>query len=142
MHTPRPTPTLQVLALLPDGVPLGDVMPWLEGALRYAVETRRHVAVIKQLRRGENLAAREEAARMRSQRVLVSVERACSLCHKRLGGAAFVSYPGGALAHYLCHKRHAGGDDELHPAHPAGDGGMLLLGAGNVVRLGGGEAVW
>lgn len=37
--------------------------------------------------------------------VVVSFERACSLCHKRIGSAAFVAYPSGGLAHYSCYKR-------------------------------------
>ena len=34
-------------------------------------------------------------------------ERACHLCHKRIGNAAFVAYPEpqGGLAHYSCFKR-------------------------------------
>ncbi|KXZ52313.1 hypothetical protein GPECTOR_10g945 [Gonium pectorale] len=99
---------LQVLKLLPDGVAVADVLPWLEGSLRYRLEVRRNLAVIHQLRRSENLAALEEAIRMRQQRVVVTAERACSLCHKRIGGAVSVSYPGGLLAHYLCHRRHTG----------------------------------
>lgn len=37
----RPLPAWQVLLMLPDGAALVDLMPWLEGALRYAVEGRR-----------------------------------------------------------------------------------------------------
>lgn len=82
--------------------------PSVRGSACDACDACRRLAVLKQLRRSENLAAREEAAIVTSQRVMVSAERACSLCHKRIGGAAFVSYPGGPLAHYSCHKRHAG----------------------------------
>ncbi len=39
--------------------------------------------------------------------VVVTYERACSLCHKRIGTSAFVAYPNGALAHYSCYKRSA-----------------------------------
>ena len=105
IHTPYRT---QVLPLLPDDVPVADVLPWLEAALRFSQEARRGLAVRKQLRRCENLSAMEEAVRVRQQRVLVTGERACSICHKRLGGSVVVSYPGGLLAHYLCHKRHTG----------------------------------
>ena len=35
----------------------------------------------------------------------MSFERACSMCHKRIGNAAFVAYPNGTLAHYSCYKR-------------------------------------
>ncbi len=85
-----------------------DVVPWLEGALRFAVEARRNVAVLRQLRHAERFGALEGAVRCRQQRVLVGGERACSLCHKRIGGAVFVSYPEGHLAHYQCHIRSGG----------------------------------
>lgn len=48
----------------------------------------------------------------------MTFERACSLCHKRIGGSAFVAFPDGALAHYSCHKRNsngAAGDGLLAP---------------------------
>ena len=37
--------------------------------------------------------------------VVVTYERACSICHKRIGSSAFVAYPQGTLAHYSCFKR-------------------------------------
>ena len=39
----------------------------------------------------------------------MTFERACHLCHKRIGSSAFVAYPDGALAHYSCHKRNSNG---------------------------------
>ncbi|GIL77647.1 hypothetical protein Vretifemale_7143 [Volvox reticuliferus] len=113
---------MQVLDMLPYGVAVTDVLPWLEGALRYTLEARRNLAVLRQLRRSENLTALEDAVRMRQQRIIVTSERACSLCHKRLGGAAFVSYPGGLLAHYSCHMRHTGGYGSAEPASGGGGG--------------------
>ncbi|GLC77792.1 hypothetical protein PLESTB_000955600 [Pleodorina starrii] len=97
---------MQVLDLLPACVAVADVLPWLEGCLRYTTESRRNLAVIRQLRRAENLVALKEAVRSRQQRLHITSERACSLCHKRLGNAAFVAYSGGLLAHLGCHNRH------------------------------------
>ena len=37
--------------------------------------------------------------------IVVTHERACSICHKRMGISAFVAFPEGNLAHYSCHKR-------------------------------------
>ena len=53
--------------------------------------------------------------------VVVTYERACSLCHKRIGSSAFVAYPQGTLAHYSCFKRSAqsgqqGGSGNSEPA--------------------------
>ena len=40
--------------------------------------------------------------------VLLSFERACAFCHKRIGNTAFTLYPDGRLAHYSCYQ-HAEG---------------------------------
>jgi hypothetical protein len=133
---PVPMPRAQVLSILPDDVPVADVLPWLDAAQRYALESRRGLAVARALRRAENLAALDEAVRVRQQRLLVSSERACSLCHKRLGGAVLVSYPGGLLAHYLCHKRHAGGAGVSAGSLAGGQGGAAGGGDGGVVAVG------
>lgn len=55
------------LSLLPDGVPLASVLPFLEGALRSGGEQRRNASVIKSLRRAENLQCREVAIRCRQR---------------------------------------------------------------------------
>lgn len=44
--------------------------------------------------------------REKQQRVLLTHDRACSLCFKRIGNSVFVAYPDASLAHYLCYKRH------------------------------------
>ncbi|GLI62985.1 hypothetical protein VaNZ11_005842 [Volvox africanus] len=134
---------MPVLNMLPDGVAVADVLPWLEGALRYTIEARRNLAVVRQLHRSENLTALEDAVRMRQQRISVTSERACSLCHKRLGSAAFVSYPGGLLAHYSCHMRHTGGYGSavMAPASGGGAGAAAaaLLSVGGLGGSGGGQ---
>ncbi|GIL49841.1 hypothetical protein Vafri_6156 [Volvox africanus] len=132
---------MPVLNMLPDGVAVADVLPWLEGTLRYTIEARRNLAVVRQLHRSENLTALEDAVRMRQQRISVTSERACSLCHKRLGCAAFVSYPGGLLAHYSCHMRHIGGYGSAEPASGGGAGAAAaaFLSVGGLGGSGGGQ---
>jgi hypothetical protein len=48
-------------------VPLKATLPFLEGALRGAGEARRNAAVVKSLRRAENLQQREEVIRCRQR---------------------------------------------------------------------------
>lgn len=116
-------------------VPLKTCLPFLKGSLQSGGEQRRNAAIVRSLRRAENLGVREEGIKckqrcaiistsnatefasqnfilqkcqeyaMRCRSVVVSFERACRLCHKRIGSAAFVAYPGGPLAHYSCYKR-------------------------------------
>lgn len=45
--------------------------------------------------------------RGRQRGVVVSLDRACCLCHRRMGTSALVVYPNNMLAHYACYKRQA-----------------------------------
>jgi hypothetical protein len=40
--------------------------------------------------------------------ILLTPERNCSICYKRIGTAALVAFPWGLLAHYSCHRRASG----------------------------------
>lgn len=40
---------------------------------------------------------------------MLTPERNCSICYKRVGTAAFVAFPTGLLAHYSCWRRTGGG---------------------------------
>lgn len=56
-------------------------------------------------RRAESLGLREAVGRARQGHVLLTSERTCCLCYKRIGPAVFVAHPDHSLAHYLCHTR-------------------------------------
>jgi uncharacterized membrane protein YgcG len=68
-------------------------------------ERSRNSDVVLHLRRAENLMAREDVVKVKSKSVALTFDRACCICHKRMGGAVSVAYPNGTLAHYLCYKR-------------------------------------
>jgi hypothetical protein len=68
-------------------------------------ETSRNSDVVLHLRRAENLMAREDVVKVKQRVVSLTFDRACCICHKRMGGAVSVAYPNGSLAHYLCYKR-------------------------------------
>eukprot|EP00879_Flechtneria_rotunda_P032180 GHRR01035347.1.p1 GENE.GHRR01035347.1~~GHRR01035347.1.p1 ORF type:complete len:130 (+),score=31.03 GHRR01035347.1:840-1229(+) len=76
--------------------------------LLYNTEQRRNLAIVHHLRRAENLMAREELVKVKQKVVILTFDRACCICHKRIGGAVSVAYPNGSLAHYLCFKRSTG----------------------------------
>ena len=131
-----------VLALLPDGVPLGRALTFVEGALRGARTAARGGAVERALRRADNLAAREEVARLKARSVMVAAERACCLCTRRLGGGgAVVALPPAAgygqgaprqLAHYSCHaRRQAGGGGGRGEGGEGGGEGVAGVGTGS-----------
>ena len=63
------------------------------------------------------------------RRVLLTPERNCSLCFKRVGTSALVAFPSGLLAHYSCYRRTSGGGSTSGS-----------LGAGGLAAGGGGRA--
>lgn len=97
----------QVLGELTADLPLSEVSPLLCSMLLYNTEQSRNSDVVLHLRRAENLMAREDLVKVKQRVVALTFDRACCICHKRMGGAVSVAYPNGSLAHYLCYKRSA-----------------------------------
>lgn len=73
--------------------------------LLFNTEQSRNSDVVLHLRRAENLMAREHLVKVKQRVVTLTFDRACCICHKRMGGAVSVVYPNSSLAHYLCYKR-------------------------------------
>lgn len=96
---------LAALALLPEQLPLVTCAQFLEAAVRAKSEERRKASVATNLFRARHIGALVDATNAENRCIMLTQERSCSLCHKRLGVAAFVRLPGGPLAHYSCFKR-------------------------------------
>jgi hypothetical protein len=98
-----------VLQVLPQQLPLSDVASLLSSMLLHNTEQKRNLSVVHALRRAENLMAREDLVKVKQRAVTLTFDRACCICHKRMGGAVSVAWPNGSLAHYLCYKRSLAG---------------------------------
>jgi hypothetical protein len=98
-----------VLQVLPQQLPLADVASLLSSMLLHNTEQKRNLSVVHALRRAENLMAREDLVKVKQRAVTLTFDRACCMCHKRMGGAVSVAWPNGSLAHYLCYKRSVAG---------------------------------
>lgn len=94
-----------VFSLLPDDLDLGLVMPFLQGGLRALGEQQRNLAIVKNLRACENSDMKEQLIICKQRMISVTTDRACWLCHKRIGNAVVVAYPSSSLAHYACYLR-------------------------------------
>ena len=90
------------LSLLPDATPLADAAPYVAGTLRAARQARTAASLSRGLARSASLATRADANAAALGCVLVTDDRACARCARRLGAAAFALLPGGGLAHYAC----------------------------------------
>lgn len=115
----------KVLSLIDESQPLWCVMPLLQGLMCNQVEQRRQLCVLKSLRRAENLSCKEQQVGCRQRGVVVSSDRACCLCHRRMGTSALVVYPNSMLAHYACFRRQTPILEGSSP--PGGLGGLDIL---------------
>ncbi|KAL4436979.1 hypothetical protein ABPG75_004118 [Micractinium tetrahymenae] len=114
-------PPLRALGLLPGEVALP--LPFLEGALWGAGERRRSAAVARSLRRAEHVGLLGQLADAQQRSILLTPERNCSICYKRVGTAALVAFPSGLLAHYSCWRRASSGTGQQGAAGAAVNGG-------------------
>lgn len=94
-----------VFELLPDDVTMGLIMPFLEGGIRALAEKQRNNSIVKNLRTCENFEVKEQLILCKQRMVSVTTDRACWVCHKRIGNAVVVAYPNNSLAHYACYLR-------------------------------------
>lgn len=101
------------LSLLPDALAFPQVLPFLERLLPSLGEQRRALAARKALLRIEELRLRAEIAEREKGRVVISWDRACAVCFKRIGLSAFTVSPGGELAHLHCGPGHGIGNGQL-----------------------------
>eukprot|EP01025_Chloroclados_australasicus_P060217 TRINITY_DN770_c0_g1_i4.p1 TRINITY_DN770_c0_g1~~TRINITY_DN770_c0_g1_i4.p1 ORF type:complete len:1021 (-),score=156.04 TRINITY_DN770_c0_g1_i4:413-3475(-) len=96
---------LRVIDLLPADLPMQIVLPILKGAIAVTQEKRRGVAVVANLRKCEEVQVWEQLVREEQRYLVLTSDRVCAICHKRIGSAAFVVYPDNQLVHYNCYKR-------------------------------------
>lgn len=108
----------RVLQLLPAEIALEAAQRFLVAALQGRAELQRGASIVRSLQRASNLAARSELIIRRQRSFVVTEERACSICFKRIGTSAVVASPDGQfLQHYSCFLRTADASN-LAPVMP------------------------
>ncbi|KAK2560444.1 Vam6/Vps39-like protein [Acropora cervicornis] len=65
---------------------------------------RKNSQVLKGLLFAEHLQIQEQRMHYQARKILLTDERACRVCHKKIGNSAFVYYPTGEILHYYCRK--------------------------------------
>lgn len=86
-----------------DDLNLKDMWPLLKEGLITSLERARLAEVVRAMRRSEVWRLREQVIRRRRRFVIVSHDRACTLCTRRIGDSVFAVYPDGTIAHLACH---------------------------------------
>lgn len=98
-------PPLRALELIPSYVGLKVAMPLIRSALTMSSEAQKTANILSSLRRSEHVTLLWELAEGEQNSVVMTAERACGLCYKRVGSSAFVARPSGAVLHLSCHRR-------------------------------------
>lgn len=110
-------PAASTLNLIPSTLPVSELESYFRGRIRAANSIVNESRVVVGLRRMEVTNAQAAlllgdgqpgGAGGRNRRVVVTDERVCGVCHKRLGGSVVAVLPDNTVVHYGCLTR-AGG---------------------------------
>ncbi|KAL8354101.1 hypothetical protein RB601_003785 [Gaeumannomyces tritici] len=110
-------PASSTLSLLPDSLPVSELEAYFRGQIRSSNSVVNEGRVVAGMRKTELVSAQARlllgddgagGARGvpeqggRSRRVVISEERVCGVCHKRLGGSVIAVLPDNTVVHYGC----------------------------------------
>jgi hypothetical protein len=102
------------LSLIPDSTPVAQLESYFRGRMRSSNSVVNETKIVAGLRRIESMSTQ---ARLllgdgipggqggRNRRVIVSDERVCGVCHKRLGRSVISVMPDNSVVHYGCIAR-------------------------------------
>ncbi|XP_032981018.1 transforming growth factor-beta receptor-associated protein 1 [Rhinolophus ferrumequinum] len=92
----------QVLQLLPGTWSVQLLCPFLTGAMRDSVHTRRTAQVAVGLAKSENLIYKYDKMKLKGSSVRLSDKKLCQMCQNPFREPVFVRYPNGGLVHTHC----------------------------------------
>ncbi|XP_042787798.1 transforming growth factor-beta receptor-associated protein 1 isoform X1 [Panthera leo] len=92
----------RVLQLLPGTWSVQLLRPFLTGAVRDSVHTRRTTQVALGLAKSENLIYKYDKMKLKGSSVRLSDKKLCQMCQNPFREPVFVRYPNGGLVHTHC----------------------------------------
>jgi Vam6/Vps39-like protein vacuolar protein sorting-associated protein 39 len=107
-------PASSTLNLIPAALPVAELESYFRGRIRAANSIVNEAKVVAGLRKSEVVSAQAslllgdgipDGNGGRNRRVIVSEERVCGVCHKRLGGSVIAVLPDNGVVHYGCLNR-------------------------------------
>ncbi|OCT68744.1 hypothetical protein XELAEV_18040032mg [Xenopus laevis] len=96
--------TTKAINLLPEDTKIKEIQIFLEKVLEENAQRRRFNQVLKNLLHSEFLRAQEERISHQQVKCVITEEKVCSVCKKKIGNSAFARYPNGVVVHYFCAK--------------------------------------
>jgi len=111
--------TAKALELLPSSIEVREVYTFLLNVLEDKEKKRKNCQVLKSLLFAEHLQVQEQRMHYQGHKIILTDERACRVCHKKIGNSAFAYYPTGEILHYYCCKNVTSppGSEHTTPRH-------------------------
>lgn len=106
--------TAKALELLPPSIQVREVYAFLLNVLEDKERKRKNSQVLKSLLFAEHLQVQEQRMHYQGGKILLTDERACRVCHKKIGTSAFAYYPTGEILHYYCCKNLTSPPNSVH----------------------------
>ncbi|CAJ0917901.1 unnamed protein product [Ranitomeya imitator] len=96
--------TTKAIDLLPANTQIREIQIFLEKVLEENAQKKRFNQVLKNLLHAEFLRVQEERISHQQVKCVITEEKICSVCKKKIGNSAFARYPNGVVVHYFCAK--------------------------------------
>uniref|UniRef100_UPI00398E877B vam6/Vps39-like protein isoform X2 n=1 Tax=Pristiophorus japonicus TaxID=55135 RepID=UPI00398E877B len=96
--------TTKTLNLLPANTQIREIRVFLENVLEGNAQRRRCNQVMKSLLHAEFLRIQEQRIYHQEVKCIITEEKICRVCKKKIGNSAFARYPNGVVVHYFCCK--------------------------------------
>ncbi|CAL8297372.1 unnamed protein product [Arctogadus glacialis] len=96
--------TTKAIHLLPANTQIREIRVFLESVLEERAQRKRFDQVLKSLLQAEFLRVQEERIFHQQVKCVITEEKTCRVCKKKMGNSAFARYPNGVVVHYFCCK--------------------------------------
>uniref|UniRef100_A0A7N6A2E0 CNH domain-containing protein n=1 Tax=Anabas testudineus TaxID=64144 RepID=A0A7N6A2E0_ANATE len=96
--------TTKAINLLPANTQIREIRVFLESVLEEKAQWKRCNQVLKSLLQAEFLRVQEERIFHQQVKCVITEEKICRVCKKKIGNSAFARYPNGVVVHYFCCK--------------------------------------
>ncbi|XP_016892880.1 vam6/Vps39-like protein isoform X2 [Cynoglossus semilaevis] len=96
--------TTKAINLLPANTPIREIRVFLESVLEEKAQRKRCNQVLKSLLQAEYLRVQEERIFHQQVKCVITEEKTCRVCKKKIGNSAFARYPNSVVVHYFCCK--------------------------------------
>ncbi|XP_023931071.1 vam6/Vps39-like protein [Lingula anatina] len=96
--------TVKALELLPTTSKVKEILVFLENVLEDRAAEKRNAQVLKGLIFQEHLMVQSQRMFYQKKKCIITEEKNCRVCRKRIGNSAFARYPNEVVVHYYCCK--------------------------------------